>query len=702
MKEGIIKKWFDDRGYGFVKVQGEKDHFLLISSVREGKPREGAKVRFASRAGKKGPVAADVVVLQNGGNRANRAGASSGKRFPYTFTLRPGENGLKQPASRFHHCLEQDCFDMALEVEWQALTPVAANPCTDPAAGPTCPVNDDKHYQGYDKRWLMMDNRLAISPFTVKSAVANGFAALLGSCYRVISTVEEHRDQDTYPYNGAWKRYRVAMNNSKPGILKHFDPETGDVVIEQVEEYYYDQPALPAEYRLAPGNTCYVRFNKKNRKKIIDPQSFDTLPYSRAVEVTYYGPYRFGMDLTLQPGQHGKKHYHRFYRLQGRMIKGRVGKINLESLEKQKTMVYMGVFRRLNSNNDPRGLLEGHPWHQDLTSLKKGDFIYYQSFDNKVTAIGKNFQFKTAFHHAETVPEPQQACCGTDQLCPRCALFGMVGSSDDTVGLKGRFQASALVNDLQVQEKELKARIPQKNGSHATVTLKEWRSSDNSVARQVLLPVMGPPKPNKRDVENGYFRKEDGMIRGAKVYCHAPWTMENLLAFIEKKVNRWRTLKDIYDRTGNRSLNKIDYSHELRNYAQVCREGLVFRGTLGVENCSPNEAAALLMILDHRTGGHGFKIGLGKSLGLGSMISAVRAVWIRRPDHYDKWQRLEMPKDGMDAILAKLPGKIAKHLEDLRRVRDQLNRVDPEELARQDFRLEFPAPGHKYWKEAGK
>ena len=51
---------------------------------------------------------------------------------------------------------------------------------------------------GYRNRWLRIGNRLAVSPFTVKSSIANGFANLVGGCYRVIDEhkVQSHGDME--------------------------------------------------------------------------------------------------------------------------------------------------------------------------------------------------------------------------------------------------------------------------------------------------------------------------------------------------------------------------------------------------------------------------------------------------------------------------------------------------------------------------
>ncbi|MBO5560786.1 MAG: cold-shock protein [Firmicutes bacterium] len=66
MKQGIVK-WFNaDKGYGFLSVEGEKDvfvHFSAINSEGYKTLEEGQKVEFDLVDGPKGPMAANVVRL---------------------------------------------------------------------------------------------------------------------------------------------------------------------------------------------------------------------------------------------------------------------------------------------------------------------------------------------------------------------------------------------------------------------------------------------------------------------------------------------------------------------------------------------------------------------------------------------------------------------------------------------------------------
>lgn len=619
---------------------------------------------------------------------------------PYRFATRDIHKSKKKPVEAFHDQLLSNRFDVAFEVTWRSKTPVAANPCNDGGVEPTCPSNFDGKFQGYDKRWLMIGNRLAISPFTVKSAIANGYAALSGSCYRVTSRIEKHPenpDREKFNYNGKYKRYRVVMSNSKPGILQSIDYKTGAVVIQKVTEYFYDSPTPPAGISFNPGATYFCCPTNNRHKLTITSDSLFQDRQANTTEVKYMGRYNFGMNLSFGPGQFNKKHYERFYSPSG-AISGAVSPINLGSLQEQKENVYMGVFKKLDNTvrDDQRKGLDDGPWHQNLTKLKEGDWVYYQDFNGKVTAIGLNFQFKTTFEHSDAVPADQQACTDMQTLCPRCSLFGMADDSGrkdrEAVGFKGRFRAGALVNDLEIIEENLQVNVPNgAGGFHNASLLALKTSAGEEIARQFLLPIMGAPKPNKRDVVGGYYEK--GFIRGAKQHLHSGHTMETFKSLIER-VNGFRTLRDVH---GPVSAD-MPYSHDLRSYALVCKENIGFSGTVGGENCSAAEIAALVMLLQRNIDEQGFKIGLGKSLGLGSIASSIKKVWIRSKDHY-QWEPIEFSGSKiLDLLDARIPG-MKNEVDALKKAQQALNEMQRrEQLPKQRNRnLAFPAPGHKYW-----
>jgi cold shock protein cspA len=66
MKQGTVKWFNEEKGFGFIEVEGGKDIFVHFSSIKkEGFKtlKEGDKVEFEVEDGARGPQAANVVVL---------------------------------------------------------------------------------------------------------------------------------------------------------------------------------------------------------------------------------------------------------------------------------------------------------------------------------------------------------------------------------------------------------------------------------------------------------------------------------------------------------------------------------------------------------------------------------------------------------------------------------------------------------------
>jgi hypothetical protein len=722
------------RGFGYVTIGDEekakqairKLHGMTIGGrqlqVSEARPRGD---NAGGQANNQLPNPAPQP-RQQGGRAAAPPPAGSNYTSPYTFTARPVPE--KAAPERLHDRPAEGCFDIAFEVEWKALTPVAANPCSEGQA--TCPLNNEKEYQGYDKRWLIVDGRLAISPFTVKSAIANGVAALLGSCYRVEQKKVPHKAEPaTFQCDGAWRRYRVGMDHSKPGLLDKIDYDTGQVSVIPVTEFFYDQDSAPKAITLKRCATYYVTSKKVGKKNIIDENSLSDSPFAGATEVFYYGEYRFGMDLSFGPGEFGKHHYHRFYRIDSEIpLTGKINPLNLKPRKAQEKEVYMGVFRQYPGTQTPgtprydhRVNMIGNSWHQHLEQgnpeFKPGKWVYYQAFQDgsgkqRIAAIGLNFQFKTAFHlHDDAVPEAQHTCTNRNLLCPRCALFGMIEEAkgrkgDDGGGLRGRFKSAALLGPKIVSAEPVTACV---DGQQ--VYFRRWGVDGKEVAGQFLLPIQGQAKANKRDIQvkdsqyqdivSGYFDYQTGKIRGAKDYLHGALEYEDIPAEFTRRTSAAK------------------YTHSMRNYAMICKDGITFSGTLGVENCSVDEAAALLLLLEHNLAQHGFKIGLAKSMGLGSMTSTVKTVWLRKAAG-EQWQSIAPSAISLSGVAAdkkkktvnlaelqamKMSGNswpellkahipsIKEALGDLKKVQDTLSRTD----GREGRTLGYPSPGNAYW-----
>ena len=66
MKQGTVKWFKEEKGFGFIEVEGGKDIFVHFSSIKKDgfkTLKEGDKVEFEVEEGARGPQAANVVVL---------------------------------------------------------------------------------------------------------------------------------------------------------------------------------------------------------------------------------------------------------------------------------------------------------------------------------------------------------------------------------------------------------------------------------------------------------------------------------------------------------------------------------------------------------------------------------------------------------------------------------------------------------------
>jgi len=60
MATGTITRFIDDKGFGFIKAEGNDAEIFFHHSAFEGQPREGMTVEFETESSDRGPRAKNV------------------------------------------------------------------------------------------------------------------------------------------------------------------------------------------------------------------------------------------------------------------------------------------------------------------------------------------------------------------------------------------------------------------------------------------------------------------------------------------------------------------------------------------------------------------------------------------------------------------------------------------------------------------
>lgn len=177
-------------------------------------------------------------------------------------------------------------------------------------------------------------------------------------------------------------------------------------------------------------------------------------------------------------------------------------------------------------------------------------------------------------------------CHMDEKLCPACSLFGMIDSESKQKGIASRLR-------------------------FADMTLEKVKGMGEVYCEQIDLKELAGPHLSNAQM---YLKQPEGMddwnydsnaeINGRKFYWHhADWNMEDVKA--EKNTERNVTVRPV-------------------------AEGVTFTGELFFDHLTWKELKQMLCLCDiSRSGELGYKLGMGKPLGLGSIEMRIRTVKIR-------------------------------------------------------------------------
>lgn len=277
--------------------------------------------------------------------------------------------------------------------------------------------------------------------------------------------------------------------------------------------------------------------------------------------------------------------------------------------------------------NQPNAKDSYKEYYNNLKSFEKGDNgcyfpVYYSIVKNKLlylscASITREVYYNTINHILEK--KEINKCNSLNKLCPACSLFGMTGDSNDC----------SIASKIRITDAQSKI----------------LENNQNYYEKIVTIPEMGQPKPSNTE----FYLQKPG-LKNANIDF---WTYDYYL----QNRNRKKELK-LYDDNNIASTLKINgrkfYWHQdldcnkfkdkdHKHIKPSCRnrtirpvkKGVEFIGKVYFDQISNKQLRQLIWILncgsknEKPDGGSGYKIGMGKPLGFGSIECKVTDVKIR-------------------------------------------------------------------------
>lgn len=213
------------------------------------------------------------------------------------------------------------------------------------------------------------------------------------------------------------------------------------------------------------------------------------------------------------------------------------------------------------------------------------------------------------------------------------AMFGFVNSknknSDAVKALSGRlFFTDAMIENMSDAVTEKK--VPKILSGPKPTTFQHYLEQNDKQEFDVDNKGREVRDRNHYNSEVGDQKKHPASIRGYKLYWHKNINQNSTEAFEEKS---------------DEIVQKIQSGEDKQHtYIETIKIGNTFKGKIHFENLSDKELGALLFVLDLPEGCC-HKIGMGKSLGLGSIHIKPTVYFSDRKDRYSslqsEWKSLE-------------------------------------------------------------
>ncbi len=632
MAEGKIKKWFPDRGFGFIERNGLGDLFVHITQWKEPDKKEpflGAIVSFKEGPGQKGKNEAKNVRLACTGAQASTAGQNTknqvddqGYRFlnPYNFVRcmekeRPKDSVLG------------DCSPPPHD-RYVGMT--GRITCTAKAETPIF-ISDSHKIKENDNghrtyRFFEYDKEPALPSSSLRGMLRSVFEVVTNSCFAVFQKDEpytlEHRrsrasnmvparvlklDENgaqfelldctagppiSIPDGPSVVRAGSVLGSYPPQVLDRKTNQKFDQALSKLPKDAYDGMRVSALVTRTPVRHRSGRFRAFHAFQIVPANQHGSLKENHKYLKV------FGWLHLTGPNIENKHDERLFFRWDDKDLEPpEIDKIPDSYLCKcndtaiaeynhhlneywerlGKTVEDLGNQRWPNSTN---GIPQPSTFVIRNGMLKINDLVYVQRNSNgKVTMIRAvsmpRIPYK--FPREKFLPEHLKRCENYDNLCPACRVFGWV----DDKPLKGA-KHTAYASRVRLSH----GRLISSKGFLPDTPLAILSTPKPTTTSFYLLNQRGEPDPTVD------YDTDGARLRGRKFYRHQD-----------------KAVPEEY--TGKKPIDQNRTVHGALN------PGAIFEFTLDFENLAPLELGALLYSLELEEGMF-HRLGYAKPLGFGS------------------------------------------------------------------------------------
>ncbi|MEW6664392.1 MAG: TIGR03986 family CRISPR-associated RAMP protein [Thermodesulfobacteriota bacterium] len=650
MAEGTIKKWFSDKGYGFIERKGQEDLFFHIRQWKgpaESEPQPGDKVTFKEGQGKKGLEAQNVQLIgakphTSHQTRMDVQAASDRYHFlnPYNFVRfmnRPiQEPTLNTPEDLpLWHCPPPP-HDRYVGLTGRVTCKVEA--VTPLFISDSHAIGEENGHKTY--RFFQVDARPALPASSLRGMFRSVFEAVTNSCFVVFQEDKpyhlEHRESHApdmipsrlvelgksgarlelldctvnAPGSTAGRptvvRAAAVLRSYPPKVLNQRTGQTFNSHQSQLPQNAYDGMRVAALVTRTPvphGN----RFRAFQAEQVVPANQHQSL-----TEEDQFAKV-FGWLHLTGPNIENKHDERLFFRWDDKEANSPqtnqiptpylcecssavVEEYNHHLAEYwdrlQRDIERLGNHRWPNS---AQGVPHPSVFVERGRQLRMGDLVYVQrdAQGNAIMLRPVSMPRIRYVHSRQSfLPEHLRRCRDYERLCPACRVFGWV------------YQVE---RDEEVSQDKVAAYAGRVRLSHGKIE-EGWEAEDD-----ITLAILSTPKPTttpfyllnsegQSDAKVDYDT-DGARLRGRKFYRHHGEMMSE---------QEYRRAVD----------NKDDQNRTVRG---ALKQGATFTFTLDFENLAPLELGALLYALELEEGMF-HRLGYAKPLGFGSVKVTVESV----------------------------------------------------------------------------